>query len=361
VRSLSSTVVVIVAVVVAVAFPEGAEGAATLTLGSLLPMTGGASACHCTLLQHLGASSADAFVAPVGGVITRWRTRNVSAQPGPTPQRGLALRVLRANGGSSYTALATSDYVIPAGSGVETFAAHLSVGAGQYVGLDDPEGMFIGVQDGVGSLARVAPPLSDGTTASFAPDETGELTFNFDLLPTPTISALAAAQGTGANETVVGVSGSSFEEVEAVTFGGTPFAGITIGGIPAASYTVRSENLVTAIVPAGEPSGSLSVGVTTPAGTATESFDYAAPDAPAVLPAPPLATTPAAPRCRVPQLQGQKLKASKKKIRAADCRLGKLTRRRGATARTGRVVKQTPKSGASVPAGTKVKVTLGPG
>jgi PASTA domain len=356
-RSLNAIAALVVVVIVAVGSPDGAEAAATLTLGSSLPATSGGFSCGCTMVQGVAAGSAATFVAPVDGVITRWRVRNASPSPGPTPLRGLALRVLRFNGGSSYTALSTSDYGLPAHTGIETFAGHLPVSAGEYVGLDNPEFMDIGVGGTEGAFRSVSPPLADSVTASFGTPQAGELTFNFDLLPTPTISAVATAPGANANETVVGISGSSFEEVEAVTFGGAPFAGVTIGGIPAASYTVRSEHLVTAVVPAGEPSGRLPVGVTTAAGTATGSFDYTAP----VSPPGPLVSTRSAAKCVVPGLRGRKLKASKKKVRAAGCKLGRLTRRRGATARTGRVVKQRPKPGALVPAGAKVKVTLGQG
>ncbi len=354
-RSLNVIATLVVAVVVAVGLPEGAEAAATLTLGSSLPATGGAFSCGCTMVQSVAAGPVTTFVAPVDGVITRWRVRNATPSPGPTPLRGLALRVLHFNGGSSFKALSTSGYGLPAHEGIETFASHLPVSAGQYVGLDNPEFMNIGTAGTEGAFRFVSPPLADGVTASFGAPEAGELTFNFDLLPTPVISAVATAPGASANETVVGISGSNFEEVEAVTFGGAPFGGVTIGGRPAASYTVRSEHLLTAVVPGGEPSGRLSVGVTTPAGTATGSFDYTAP---APLPAPPRVSTAAA-KCQVPRLRGRKLKASKKKLRAADCKLGKVTRHRGATARTGRVVKQRPKPGALVPAGTKVKVTMG--
>lgn len=345
----------VVAVVVAIGLPDGVEAAATQTLGSSLPATGGGLSCGCTMVQSVAAGSAATFVAPVDGVITRWRVRNASPSPGPTPLRGFALRVLRFNGGSSFTTLSTSDYGLPAGEGVETFASHLPVSAGQYVGLDDPEFMNIGTAGTEGAFRLASPPLADGVTASFGTPQAGELTFNFDLLPAPTISAVATAQGASADETVVGISGSNFEEVEAVTFGGTPFGGVTIGGSPAASYTVRSEHLLTAVVPRGEPSGRLSVGVTTPAGTATGSFDYTAPVSSPVPPPVPISEA----KCQVPRLRGRKLKASKKKVRAAGCKLGKVTRRRGAIAPTGKVVKQRPKPGALVPAGTRVKVTLG--
>jgi len=64
-------------------------------------------------------------------------------------------------------------------------------------------------------------------------------------------------------------------------------------------------------------------------------------------------------RCRVPKLAGKKLKASKRKLRKADCKLGKVVLKDGATAKAGKVVKQKPKPGAVRAPGAKVRVTLG--
>jgi len=67
---------------------------------------------------------------------------------------------------------------------------------------------------------------------------------------------------------------------------------------------------------------------------------------------------PEAKKCTVPALKGKKLKAAKKKIRAAGCKVGKVTKRKGATAANGKVVRQGPKAGKVVAGGTAVKVTL---
>lgn len=68
--------------------------------------------------------------------------------------------------------------------------------------------------------------------------------------------------------------------------------------------------------------------------------------------------SPAPQTCLVPALKGKKLKAAKKKIRAAGCKVGKVTKRKGATAANGKVVGQGPKAGKLVAAGTAVKLTL---
>jgi hypothetical protein len=78
--------------------------------------------------------------------------------------------------------------------------------------------------------------------------------------------------------------------------------------------------------------------------------------APAPLPAP--TPTPPVLTCKVPNLHGKGLKAAKKKLKAADCKLGKVTKKKGATAKTGKVGKQSPKAGKILAPGSKVKVTL---
>jgi beta-lactam-binding protein with PASTA domain len=58
--------------------------------------------------------------------------------------------------------------------------------------------------------------------------------------------------------------------------------------------------------------------------------------------------------CVVPKVKGKKLKKAKKRLRGADCRLGKVKGQKG-----GKVKKQKPKPGAVVPVDTKVQVKLG--
>jgi hypothetical protein len=62
--------------------------------------------------------------------------------------------------------------------------------------------------------------------------------------------------------------------------------------------------------------------------------------------------------CIVPQLRGSKLRAARKKLRAANCAIGAIAIRGGATARTGRVVRQRPKPGRALEVGAKVALAL---
>jgi hypothetical protein len=75
----------------------------------------------------------------------------------------------------------------------------------------------------------------------------------------------------------------------------------------------------------------------------------------------PAPTGPPTPTCTVPKLNGRSLKSSKVKIRSADCKVGKVMRKPGAKASTGKVVGQNKKPGTVLPAGTVVNVTLGKG
>jgi hypothetical protein len=129
----------------------------------------------------------------------------------------------------------------------------------------------------------------------------------------------------------VTITGTDFEGASAVSFGGTP----------ATSYTVNSEGQITAIAPATSKPSTVPVSVTTIAGKATSptSFNTTA--------------------CVVPNLTGKKLKASKKKLKKADCKIGKVRKLEGATAKTGKVVKQNPKPGKVLAPGSKVSIKLG--
>jgi PASTA domain len=73
------------------------------------------------------------------------------------------------------------------------------------------------------------------------------------------------------------------------------------------------------------------------------------------------ATSTPTPTCRVPKLRRRRLKAVRRTLRRADCKLGKVRLRKGISRKAGRVVKQRPRPGAVRAAGTRVNVTLGRG
>ena len=64
------------------------------------------------------------------------------------------------------------------------------------------------------------------------------------------------------------------------------------------------------------------------------------------------------PGCAVPRLLGKTLQAARASLKAAECSLGRVTRRRARHARRGRVIAQTPPTGSHTRRGAKVKVVL---
>ena len=65
--------------------------------------------------------------------------------------------------------------------------------------------------------------------------------------------------------------------------------------------------------------------------------------------------------CLVPKLKGKSLKAAKKKLKAANCKLGKVTKGKSKKIAKGLIIKQSPKPGARKPSGAKVNVKLSKG
>jgi hypothetical protein len=65
-------------------------------------------------------------------------------------------------------------------------------------------------------------------------------------------------------------------------------------------------------------------------------------------------------RCRVPALRGATVAGARRRLRRANCRLGAITKSRGVTRKTGRVVHQSKPAGSSLAHGTRVGIRLGP-
>ncbi len=318
--------------------------ASRITIGSPMDGTFVPSTCNepCMVIATGSADPGAVITSPVSGAIVAWHLRDGS------PSYRYSLRVVRPGGPGVFTGAGTSAAVAPAGRGLESFSTDLPVEAGQEIGLELPADGPIGSDGHVGSYAFFAPPLVDGETAETS-EITGEDAFNAEILPAPTIGSLAATSGPTAGGTSVTVSGTDFSEVEGVSFGAA-----------AASYTVDSESQITAISPAGAAE-SVPVVVTTVAGSASsaQTFGYVTPPSATSPTTTATATPTSAPRCKVPKLEGKKLRAAKKAIRAAGCRVGKVTRKKGVTAKAGKAVKQTPKAGTVHAAGFKVGVRLG--
>lgn len=321
--------IVAIAAVLALGMTTAAE-AAPVTVGS--PLSGAveegvASGGSGTFLNLAFDEPGALATSPVTGAVINWHVLN-----GVGPFR---LRVLRPAGGTSYAAVASSGTVTASG-GLQTFPAAIPIQAGDAIGLDINNGNKIGVY--FGNPADVAavwvPPIADGATQPYLGSENEiEVAYNAVVQPAPTLTAISPASGSIKGGTAVTISGTDFASVSGVSF----------GGVPAASFSVASEGQLTAVSPAVKKAGAVDVTVTTIAGTtavvATDKFTYKA--------------------CVVPKLNGKKLKAAKKKLRKASCKLGKVKFRGDATAKTGKVVKQAPKPGKQLAPGSKVNVTLG--
>jgi PASTA domain/IPT/TIG domain len=303
--------------------------ASTITVGSVLPP--GSTATEFkqvetffnTALPEKGAN----LTSPATGAIVRWRMQD--AEGGP-----FALRVLRPNGSGGYMAAGTSNPVTPSpGGGLQTFTANLSIQAGDLIGVDPTNATDkIGIAEVSGaSYGFIFPPPFDGATVAASGSVAGkEIQLSAEVQPAPAITSITPDFGSVVGGASVKLTGTNFAAASAVKF----------GSVPATSFKVESETEITAIAPASATVGSVDVTATTLAGTSAavkdDRFFYEG--------------------CVVPKLKGKKVKASKKALGRADCKVGKITRRKGTP---GKVIKQNPKPGKVLAPGTKVKLTVG--
>jgi hypothetical protein len=310
----------------------GSAEAKIVTVGSPLTQQFEPQGCIeiCTVIPT-GFEDGSALVgSPVTGAVVRWRILQAS------PAHQYRLRVVNRAGTATFIGAGASAPATPAGSGLETFATALPIQAGQMIGLDLQSGASIGVFEDLttSSFAFFAPRLGEGEARTTELEElsAGEVAFNADIQPAPTVSGYSPSSGPINGGTRVTISGTDLTGATSVTF----------GGIPAVSYSVDSEGQITAVTPPFPNPGTYAIRVTTVAGGASPIAAFAA-----------LA-------CTVPNVKGKSLKGAKKRIRKAGCGVGKVTKRKGATAKTGDVRRTNPKAGTNVPPGTKVRIVLGP-
>jgi hypothetical protein len=245
----------------------------------------------------------------------------------------------------TFTGVGTSGPETPASLGLQTFAANLPIQAGETIAIDNnADGDMVGFVRAPGTeFSAWQPPVPEGIAVAADEEEEGELAFNADVQPPPSVSSIGPSSGPSTGGTAVTIAGSDFADVSAVDF----------GGHPAASYSVNSESQIVATSPAASL-GPVDVTVTTVAGkSATGSADVF------TFTPPPAAVAPAPVVCVVPKLKGRKLKPAKRVLRKRHCRIGKVIRKhRKKAPRKARVIKQRPKPRTVRPAGTKVHVWL---
>jgi IPT/TIG domain/PASTA domain len=311
-------------------FAATAAQATTVTVGSVLPPGAAPKPFESvqtffnTALPEKGAN----LVSPVNGAIVRWRVQEAKGGP-------FRLRVLRPNGSGAYTAVGTSGPATPTGTGLQTFSANIPIKAGDLIGVDPTNASDeIGVSEVAGaSFGFIFPPPFDGATVAPSGSKSGqEVALSAEVQPAPAIASVSPGLGSIAGGTTVKISGTDFNAASEVKFGETP----------ATSFTVVSETEIIAVAPPSKKASTVDVTVKTLAGASPtisyDRFTYKA--------------------CVVPNLKKNKLKAARTRLRNAGCKLGKVKKLDGATAKNGKVTKQSPKSRAVRVPGSKVNVTL---
>ncbi|MBA3865748.1 MAG: IPT/TIG domain-containing protein [Solirubrobacterales bacterium] len=310
----------------------GAAGAqaSTVTVGSVLPPGstpapfGEVKTLFNAALPEKGAN----LVSPVSGAIVRWQVQGAKGGP-------FLLRVLHPTGTGAFTAVGTSGAATPANTGLQTFTANVPIHAGDLIGIDPTnttDEIGIATVAGASTASIFSPPFEGATKAPNGGESGKEIELSAEVQPTPVITAVSPSSGSVAGGAKVTITGTDFNTASAVKFGTKA----------ATTYTVGSETQISATVPASTKVNRVDISVTTIAGTSVavsaDRFSYQG--------------------CVVPKLSGKKLPAAKSLLRGADCKLGKVTKLAGATAKTGVVAKQSPKSGKVLVPGAKVKVSL---
>lgn len=322
--------IAVVASVGALLTATGAQ-ASTITVGSVLPPGSTPTEFKAVetffnaALPEKGAN----LTSPVSGAIVRWRMQDPAGGP-------FYLRVLRPNGSGGYMAAGTSNPVTPSGGGLQTFTANLPVQAGDLIGVDPTNATDkIGVAEVAGAgYGFIFPPPFDGATVAPSGSEAGkEIELSAEVQPTPAITSLAPDFGPVAGGTSVTITGTDLASASAVKF----------GSVPATSFIAESETKITAVAPPSVTVGAVDVTATTIAGTSAltkdDRFFYEG--------------------CVVPRVKGKKLKNAKRVLGRADCKVGKVTRRKARPSKVGKVLKQGAKPGKVLASGSKVNLVLG--
>jgi alpha-tubulin suppressor-like RCC1 family protein len=160
-----------------------------------------------------------------------------------------------------------------------------------------------------------------------------------------------------------GTLGTPYGAIAQASGGTAPYRW-TADGLPPGLGIDSATGQITG-TPTATPGSAVTLSVTDAKGTTASAtlpitITVPAPSAPVASAGKPVTSAAGAPRCRVPKLKGRKLKAAKKKLKAADCKLGSVTRLKGATAKSGLVVSQNPRAGKKLTGGSKIAIKLTP-
>jgi IPT/TIG domain/PASTA domain len=342
----------------AFAVPATAASAATVSVGQL-----GVPGQECGFGErNANTFAAPGYTVPIDGTIIEW-----SFQTGPNaPSAAARMKVLSVSG-NSYTVVGESVFGMLTAGAINTFDVEIPVKAGDvlglYTGSPGAGQCFVYDLGAVEEQVLLGNPLVGQTENTAGTISSARFPMTAVVLPPPTVGAIDPVGGSSIGGTAVTITGEDLQRVKSVSF----------GGIAATSLTEVSETTLRAVAPAAAM-GTVDVRVTTAAGqsptSAADHFTYAAPSPPGggttsppaggsgAAPAVPPATV-IPPSCKVPNLKNRRIAAARRAIRTAGCSVGKVTRRRGGKASAARVRSQGPKAGATVGAGTAVKIRLG--
>jgi hypothetical protein len=280
------------------------------------------------------SSGAEYTVPPGYTTLTSW-----SISAGPGVGQTLKMKVYRKVANPDfYSVVGVDGPRLLAPSTLNTFQVNIPVQAGDIVGLNDgnapavPNACLFQTLNPADLISGMnGSDLATGETAALPPGgATVRVNVSATVARPASVAALAPSSGSFKGGTPIAITGSDFTGATAVSF----------GNIPAIGFTVNSETSITATVPPTSVPGAIDVSVTTPAGksaaAASDQFTYTA--------------------CVVPKLKGKKLKAVRKALTTADCKLGTVKGKKGKTAK---VKGQGDRPGSVLSPGSKINVRLG--
>jgi hypothetical protein len=282
---------------------------------------------------QLTVASGPSYVIPSAGVITSWST---FAHGGLN--QTMTLKVFRKVGPFSYVVVAQdARALIP--NVLNTSTVEIPVQAGDRIGESLPGEkevpcVFETTENGDLVIFAEESDVHPGGTVTFPGFAESQIRLNVSasVQPPPTITTISPSSGSFKGGTTITVTGTNLE-------GGR----VSFGGIAAPRVSYLSDHQLTVVTPPTQKPMAVPIAVTTVAGTA------ASPQ--------PFSTT----ACVVPRLSGATLKAAKRKLRNADCKIGTVRKLKGAALKTGKVVRQNPRPGTALAPGSRVSVQLGVG
>ncbi len=335
----------ILAVVFSALLPAAA-GAAPITIGQVAPAPP-PFACGANAIEQfqIKVSAGPGYEVPAGyTTLVSWSTYS---SLGSFEEFTLRL----------YDRQSATDYVVEREDGprlleyssLNTFKADVPVSHGDIIGIEEPNGVAepnacVVNTPNEGDEYANAEAVGVHATGTYSTLHKGRVNVSAVLEKPPGLTLISPASGAVTGGTTVTLAGHDLTGTEEVRFGAAQ-----------AQFKVVSDEQIDATAPAAAAPGPVDVTATTAAGTTPKvaggTFTYtraSSGDSPGPMPT-------GISHCVVPKLKGKKLKAVRKALTKADCKLGKVSGPKGKRAT---VKKQGSKAGTRLPAGSKVTVKL---